>query len=214
MNAGKTLTDAEVPLKLVGVSRSYRAEAGARGVDTKGLYRVHEFTKVELFAWTLPDDLSPENEDGYMFTPASNAKPSSQLLLEDMLALQKRVLAPLGLPLRVLSQPTHDLGASATCKYDIEAFFPSRTHAPWGELSSLSLCTDYQSRRLATKVKIAGGRRSVYPYTLNGTALAVPRVLAAILEHGWDENRGVVSLPKCLWPWMGGLEEIGPLKEK
>jgi seryl-tRNA synthetase len=215
MYAGRTLQEKELPLKLVGVSRCYRAEAGARGADTKGLYRVHEFTKVELFAWIVPDDeagqdASNDGEAGNRFSPActDTAQPPSAVLLEDMLALQKRILQPLGVPLRVLCQPTHDLGASATSKYDIEAFFPSRTHASWGELSSLSLCTDYQSRRLATTVKMARGGREVYPYTLNGTALAVPRVLAAVLESGWDGETGSVRIPECLWPWMGGLREI------
>jgi seryl-tRNA synthetase len=210
MNAGKTLQEKDLPLKLVGVSRCYRAEAGARGADTKGLYRVHEFTKVELFAWTVPDEIWQDNEAGNRFSAASKTttNPPSATLLDEMLALQKRILQPLGVPLRVLCQPTQDLGASATSKYDIEAFFPSREHAPWGELSSLSLCTDYQSRRLATTVKMARGGKEVYPYTLNGTALAVPRVLAAVLESGWDEETGSVKIPECLWPWMGGLKEI------
>ena len=143
-----------------------------------------------------------------MFTPASTTKPPSQVLLEDMLALQKGVLAPLGLPLRVLFPAYTRSWRQRDLQIRHRGFLPVPHSCSVGELSSLSLCTDYQSRRLATKVKVAGGSRSVYPYTLNGTALAVPRVLAAILEHGWDEDRGVVSLPKCLWPWMGGLEEI------
>ena len=107
-----------------------------------------------------------------------------------------------------------DLGASAALKYDIEAFFPSRTHAPWGELTSLSLCTDYQSRRLATRIAAGSkGSPAQFPYTLNGTAMAVPRVMAAVLEHGWDAESGVVRLPECLWGFMG-KREIGPAVRK
>ncbi len=128
-----------------------------------------------------------------------------------MLNVQKCILLPLGLPLRIQAQPTTDLGASAACKIDIETFFPSRRElpSPWGELSSLSLCTDYQTRRLHTRVKttLSGRTRPLIPHTLNGTALAVPRVMAALLENGWDESRGVVKLPECLWELMG-MEEI------
>jgi seryl-tRNA synthetase len=247
MFSGQSLPADSLPIKHVAVSRCFRAEAGGRGRDTKGLYRVHEFTKVELFAWTLPDSytsqplssrfdvgseptMSPgerlltdgdHNQEDTIITPVRSgaAWPTppttpSQQMLRLMLNLQKSILTPLGLPLRVQLMPTADLGASAALKYDIEAFFPSRTHAPWGELTSLSLCTDYQSRRLATRIAAGSkGSPAQFPYTLNGTAMAVPRVMAAVLEHGWDAERGVVRLPECLWGFMG-KREIGPAVRK
>ncbi|KAI2625453.1 seryl-tRNA synthetase [Hypomontagnella submonticulosa] len=201
MKADSVLEDADLPLKYIGVSRCYRAEAGARGADTKGLYRVHEFTKVEMFAWTPPD------------------AGATTEVFDEMLDLQTEILQGLGLPCRVLEMPTADLGASAARKCDIEAFFPSRrrngaegssSSDGWGEVTSASICTDYQARRLATRLRVAGGSaKMAYPWTVNGTALAVPRVLAALLEHGWDEADMSVAIPDVLRPWMDGKEKIG-----
>ena len=195
MKAHATIHTEDLPLKRVAVSRCYRAEAGARGADTKGLYRVHEFTKVELFAWTAPE--LDDAED----------------VFEEMLDMQTEILGSLGLPARVLSMPSTDLGASATRKVDMEAWFPSRARTShpesgWGEVSSASLCTDYQTRRLATRTRVEEGKMG-FPWTTNGTALAVPRVIAAILENGWDEETLTVKIPECLQPWMDGKERIG-----
>ncbi|KAF1836126.1 seryl-tRNA synthetase [Decorospora gaudefroyi] len=203
MKANQTLDESELPLKTVGVSRCYRAEAGARGADTKGLYRVHEFTKVEMFAWTLPDNME---EDHFFTTPRAL---SAEAMFEEMLSIQKEILEALGLHCRILEMPTTDLGASATRKLDIEAFFPSRQEKDegWGEVTSASMCTDYQSRRLQTRMRVKGGKLA-FPYTLNGTALAVPRVLAAILENQWNEQEGSVTIPDVLRPFMGGQEKI------
>jgi seryl-tRNA synthetase len=180
-------------MKRVGVSRCYRAEAGARGVDTKGLYRVHEFTKVEMFAWTRPSGAA------------------STEVFEEMLSIQTEILESLGIHCRILEMPSMDLGASATRKRDIEAFFPSRRPKDngWGEVTSASICTDYQSRRLATRLDLRSqGGKIGFPYTVNGTALAVPRVLAAILENNWDEDNMEVKIPEVLWPWMDGVKVI------
>ncbi|KAI8630842.1 hypothetical protein F5Y19DRAFT_36145 [Xylariaceae sp. FL1651] len=195
MRADSVLEAAELPAKRVGASRCYRAEAGARGADTKGLYRVHEFTKVEMFAWTSPD-----------LDAASD-------VFDEMVDAQTEILASLGLHCRVLEMPSADLGASATRKIDIEAFFPSRAAQGlgdgWGEVTSASICTDYQTRRLATRLRgAAGSGKLAYPWTVNGTALAVPRVLAAILENGWDEAQMAVTIPECLRPWMDGKQKI------
>lgn len=214
MYAGRDINAAELPVKLVGASRCYRAEAGSRGVDTKGLYRVHEFTKVELFGWT-------ENA-------SESASKSSDDLFAELLEIQTEILTSLSLPCRVLEMPTGDLGASATRKRDIEALFPSRFRpgvvdesvevvdfeakeldSAWGEVTSASICTDYQSRRLATRVRGGSAKESRFPHTVNGTAMAVPRVLAAILENGFDPERGVVVVPEVLRPWMDGMETIG-----
>lgn len=203
MKANTVLNDSELPLKTVGVSRCYRAEAGARGADTKGLYRVHEFTKVEMFAWTAPDQTG---DDHFTATDAS----SSEAVFEEMLGMQHEILNELGLHCRILEMPTTDLGASAIRKRDIEAFFPSRRSIDdgWGEVTSTSMCTDYQSRRLHTRLRTADANKLEFPFTLNGTALAVPRVLAAILENHWDEKSATVRIPKVLQPFMGGQTEI------
>ncbi|KAL8282151.1 hypothetical protein RB597_009723 [Gaeumannomyces tritici] len=190
MKADSQLEESELPLRRVAASRCYRAEAGARGADTKGLYRVHEFTKVEMFAWSAPSEAAAED------------------VFEEMLDIQTEILGSLGLRCRVLEMPTADLGASAARKVDIEAFFPSRRQKNdgWGEVTSASVCTDYQTRRLATRVRFDG--KMTFPWTLNGTALAVPRVLAAILENGWDEDSMTAHIPEVLRPWMNGKDKI------
>lgn len=193
MMAKETLEEAELPLKRIGVSRCYRAEAGARGVATKGLYRVHEFTKVEMFAWTLP------------------TKEAQYEIFDEILSIQKEIYGSLGLHCRVLEMPSTDLGASASRKKDIETFFPSRRPLDdgFGEVTSVSTCRDYQTRRLATRVDMRSqGSKMMFPYTVNGTAMAIPRVLAAILENGWDEDRCEVRIPEVLWPWMNGIKVI------
>ncbi|KAL8737436.1 MAG: hypothetical protein Q9181_001682 [Wetmoreana brouardii] len=204
MKANTTMDEIELPLHIVGASRCYRAEAGARGLDTKGLYRVHEFTKVEMFAWTM--------------------KEREQAAFNAMLAVQKEILESLGLYCRILEMPSTDLGASAMRKIDIEAFFPSRQGKDdgWGEVTSVSICTDYQTRRLNTRVKPDSSKRvdgeskaeaevktrSDFPSTVNGTAVAVPRVLAALIEKGWDVTHERIEIPQVLWPWMHGITHI------
>ncbi|PWW74750.1 seryl-tRNA synthetase [Tuber magnatum] len=242
MYANKTFAEDQLPVKLVGVGRAYRAEAGARGADTKGLFRVHEFTKVELFAWGPPgqEEFSlPKDEPTAITVAAGDPRPTptansveetspiveptnktttSASLFDEMLDLQKSIISSLGLHARILEMPTTDLGSSASRKIDIEAYMPSReAKDPWGEISSLSNCTDYQSRRLNTRVKMArkgapGGVKSEFPWTLNGTAVAVPRVLMTILENGWSEERDGVVVPEVLRGYMGGLEFIGRKK--
>jgi len=198
MKANQVLEEEELPLKVIGVSRCYRAEAGSRGLDTKGLYRVHEFTKVEMFAWTMPD--GPESGLSH-----------SKRVFKEMVEIQKEILRALGLHCRILEMPSTDLGASATRKQDIEAYFPSRREKDdgWGEVTSASICTDYQARRLGTRVRTDKfGRKTEWPHTVNGTAMAVPRVLAALLENGWDEKEMCVRIPAALQPWTGGMDVI------
>ena len=194
MKANEIIPYKDLPLKVVGPSRCYRAEAGARGADTKGLYRVHEFTKVEMFAWTAP---GAENK-----------------IFESMLKIQTEILQGLGLRCRIIEMPSPDLGASAFRKRDIEAYFPSRSELNdgWGEVTSTSICTDYQTRRLNTRMKTRAGEESSmrFPSTVNGTAMAVPRIVAALLEYGYEENDDevVVNIPQVLWPWMHGVQAI------
>lgn len=214
MYAGKTFNEADLPIKMVAASRCYRAEAGARGVDTKGLYRVHEFTKVEMFAWALPDEHGDENFDtGSNESATSPAHSHSAAVFDEMVTIQRELLSSLKLSYRVLEMPTADLGGPATRKIDMEAFFPSRREIKddgWGEVTSTSICTDYQSRRLGARVKLSGEKGGVmeFPHTVNGTAMAVPRVLAALLESGWDEETRTVEVPEVLRKWMGGIERI------
>ena len=207
MMANRTMAEGELPMKSVAMSRCYRREAGGRGRDTKGLYRVHEFSKLEMFGWTSPS-----------YTAAVE-------VFDEMLSIQTEVLSSLGLHCRILEMPSTDLGASAMRKKDIEVFFPSRRSSTtgnsngeegngkeeeWGEVTSTSICGDYQSRRLGTRTSLRerGGKLD-WVWTVNGTAMAVPRVWAAVVECGWDEEAQVVRLPKCLWPFMGGREVIG-----
>ncbi|KAF2227335.1 seryl-tRNA synthetase-like protein [Elsinoe ampelina] len=215
MNANQTLEEGNLPMKVVGASRCYRAEAGARGVDTKGLYRVHEFTKVEMFAWTKPDRNTSEegkffDEDETLDTKSD--KTPQEIVFDEMLSIQKEIITSLGLHGRILEMPATDLGASAQRKIDVEVFFPSRRDRDqgWGEVTSLSMCGDYQTRRLATRMRRAGkgSGKLEWPFTVNGTAMAVPRVLAAIMEAGWDEERQALVVPEVLRPWMNGVEVI------
>lgn len=208
--ANKTLAENSLPLKVIGASRSYRAEAGARGVDTKGLYRVHEFTKVEMFAWAAPP--APSSDQ---LGESESEQLQAEQVFEEMVSIQMEILTALGLHARILEMPTSDLGASASRKVDIEAFFPSRTAIDegYGEVTSASICTDYQARRLNTKVKFAHEEsKAAFAHTVNGTAMAVPRVIAALLENGWDGETRTVTIPACLRKWMPG--EIGSIAAK
>ncbi|KAF8641245.1 hypothetical protein AX17_000879 [Amanita inopinata Kibby_2008] len=194
MFANKVYNANMLPCKLVGLGHAFRAEAGARGADTRGLYRVHQFTKVELFAVT--------------------SQSSSDRLMEEIMALQKRILSGLDLPFRVLDMPTEELGASAYRKYDMEVWMPGR--GSWGEVSSLSNCTDFQARRLHIRYRPQSPIPEESPttsaalpfaHTLNGTAAAIPRLIVALLENGavFDQNGAVaaLSLPVALRPfWL------------
>lgn len=167
-----------LPVKLAALGHAFRAEAGARGADTRGLYRVHQFSKVEMFV-------------------VSEAHRSDEML-EALRRVQEDIVQGLGLLYRVLNMSSEELGASAYQKYDIEAWMPGR--GSWGEICSASNCTDYQSRRLAIKYK-AGGQNH-YAHTLNATAAAVPRLMVALLETYADKQ---LVLPTTLQPfWLGG----------
>lgn len=174
-----------LPLRYVGVSRAYRAEAGARGKDTKGLYRVHEFTKVELFHFTNPENSAQE--------------------LEALRQLQTHIILELGLAAKVINMPTTDLGAPAMKKYDTEAWMPGR--GTWGEVTSASNCGDYQSRRLGIRYKDHDGKLK-YVDTLNGTCMAIPRVIVAIVEQFYDPKTESIVIPEVLRPYMDGKDRI------
>jgi seryl-tRNA synthetase len=179
-------SESQLPCRMVGLSHCFRTEAGSAGKESKGLYRLHQFTKVELFAVSTPEE--------------------SDNVLEELCTFQQHLYEQLGLRCRVLDMPTQELGSSAYRKYDIEAWMPSR--GGFGEISSASNCTDYQSRRLNIKFQRDG--RKYYAHTLNATAVAVPRVLMALLETG-NDGTGRVEIPKVLRPYMGGLDCISRL---
>ncbi|CAG8474437.1 7053_t:CDS:2 [Ambispora gerdemannii] len=188
--AGKILLESQLPIKMVGFGRAFRAESGARGADTRGIYRVHQFSKVELFALTRPED--------------------SEIVFDEIIALQEEIFNDLGLCFRLLDMPTEELGSNAFRKHDIEAWMPGRDS--WGEISSASNCTDYQSRRLNIRYRpnsIASttATSTEFVYTLNGTAVAVPRIIIAIMEN-FQTSDGKVIIPKVLRQWTG-LETIG-----
>ncbi|KAI0655211.1 hypothetical protein C8Q70DRAFT_1047594 [Cubamyces menziesii] len=198
MFANKILYPGELPKKVVGLGHSFRAEAGARGTEARGLYRVHQFTKLELFVICTAG--------------------KSDEMMEEMRNMQTEIFEGLGLSFRVLEMPTEELGASAYRKYDAEAWMPGR--GGWGEISSTSNCTDYQARRLHIRHHHAPASPTASPsdqaqpslpfaHTLNGTAAAVPRLIVALVENGavFDEAGAVTGLrlPKALQPfWIGG----------
>ncbi len=169
----------ELPLKVAGFSHCFRTEAGGAGRESKGLYRVHQFSKVEMFAICKPEDA-----EGF---------------LEDFLKIEEEICQELNIPYRVLDIASADLGNPAYKKYDIEAWLPGRDK--YGEITSTSNCTDYQSRRLNIKYKNKDNETK-FVYMLNGTAIAVPRIIISILENFQNED-GSVDLPEVLHPYMG-----------
>ena len=184
----RILSIKETPVKLVGFSHCFRPEVGS-GQYSRGIYRLHQFSKVEMFAISTPE--------------------KSEEMHSELLDVQKQVCDALGLSCRVVDMASGDLGAPAYRKFDVEAFMPSR--GGYGEISSTSNCTDFQSRRLEIRYQKAVGQ-NVYTHTLNGTALAVPRVLIAILENNLRSD-GSIDIPNCLVPFMGGIDKIKPASD-
>ncbi len=181
MGRGDVLEEAELPVRLTAATACFRREAGAAGRDTRGLLRVHEFDKVELFAYATPDQ-APE-------------------LFDDMVGRAESLLGDLGLPYRVLDLCTGDMGISAARTFDLEVYAPGVDQ--WLEVSSVSWCTDYQSRRANIRYRPDGGGAPVFVHTLNGSALAWPRIWAALVETGRRAD-GSVALPEVLAPYLGG----------
>ncbi|CAE6459042.1 unnamed protein product [Rhizoctonia solani] len=198
-----------LPRRTVAVGHAFRAEAGARGKDTRGLYRVHQFTKVELFSVTTGE---PTKRTDSQTTLQINTDKVSDRELEYLRELQVELYAGLGIPFRVLAMPSEELGASAHRKYDIEAWMPGR--GAWGEISSASNCTDYQARRLHIRHRHLHDDASAtgplpYAHTLNGTAAAIPRLIITLVENGvrFKEggDLGCLVLPSALRKhWVGG----------
>ncbi len=181
MHRGDILEESELPLRFTAATACYRREAGSAGRDTRGLLRVHEFDKVELFAYTTPDD-------------ALEAQ-------ADILERAESMLQELELPYRVLDLCCGDLGGSAARTFDLEAYAPGVDR--WLEVSSVSWFRDYQARRANVRYRPAGGGPLQLVHTVNGSALAWPRIWAALVENGRQPD-GTVLLPECLAPYLGG----------
>lgn len=184
--ADQILNEKDLPIKVAAFSHCFRREVGSAGQLTKGLYRVHQFSKVELFVISHPDH--------------------SDSLHEELMALERNMYEELGLHFKILDMPTEDLGNPAYRKFDIEAWMPGRNS--YGEISSASNCTDYQARRLAIRYKDAEKSSNQYVHTLNATACAVPRMIISILETHQQPD-GSVLIPEPLRPYLGGLDKIG-----
>jgi seryl-tRNA synthetase len=176
LHAEEILDSERLPLRYAGFSPCFRREAGAAGKDTRGIFRVHQFDKVEMFSFVPPSESALEHER--------------------ILAIEEEILGELSLPYRVVNIAVTDLGASAAKKYDCEAWLPSQSR--YRELTSCSNTTDYQARRL--NIRTRGERGNEVLHTLNGTAVAVGRTLVALLENGQRAD-GSVALPECLVPY-------------
>jgi seryl-tRNA synthetase len=183
MHRDHIFDEAALPLKYVGMSHCFRTEAGAAGRDTRGLYRVHQFTKVEMFAFCTPE--------------------TSDALHEELRQAEEEIFQGLGLPYQVIDTCSGDLGGPAYRKYDLEAWMPGRGDAgQYGEVTSTSNCTDFQARRLNIRYRPKEAKGTKFVHTLNGTAVAVTRALVAILEN-YQQADGTVIVPEALRPWVG-----------
>jgi len=181
-HAGRVLGAEQLPLKFAGLSHCFRREAGAAGQFSKGLYRVHQFTKVEMFVFCHPDE--------------------SEAMLDRLIGVEEKIFQGLEIPYRIVDTCTGDLGGPAYRKFDIEAWMPGRGETgEWGEITSASNCTDYQARRLGIRFKDSNGKNP-FVHTLNGTALAVSRTLIALLEN-FQQPDGSVKLPAALAAYTG-----------
>ncbi|GHT65725.1 serine--tRNA ligase [Spirochaetia bacterium] len=171
----------KLPLRMAGLSHCFRREAGAAGQFSKGLYRVHQFTKLEMFVYCLPEE--------------------SGKFHEELRSVEEEIFSGLEIPFRVVDTCTGDLGAPAYRKWDLEAWMPGRNNGEWGEVTSTSNCTDYQARRLNIKYKDDDGKNK-FVHMLNGTAIAISRGIIAVLEN-FQQADGTVKLPKALVPYCG-----------
>ncbi|MFM7591472.1 MAG: serine--tRNA ligase [Isosphaeraceae bacterium] len=183
MLADTVLDEKNLPMRYVGLSHCFRTEAGAAGRASKGLYRVHQFTKVEMFAFA-----SPEQSGG---------------LHLEFLRLEEEIFQELGIPYRVIDTCTADLGGPAYRKFDLEAWMPGFFDGGgYGEVTSTSDCSDYQARRLNIRYKSEGQKGTKFVHTLNGTAVALSRAIIAIMEN-YQRADGLIDVPPVLVPFIG-----------
>jgi seryl-tRNA synthetase len=183
LHMDETLEESQLPLRYMAFSTCFRREAGTYGKDTRGIFRVHQFDKVEMFSYTTADRSAEEHQF--------------------LLAREEELLQALEIPYQVMEVCTGDMGKKAAKQYDINAWFPGQSR--YRELTSCSNCTDYQSRRAHIRLK-----GKPLPHTLNGTAFAIGRTIVAILEN-YQEPGGGVQLPKVLHPYLPNeMTEIRP----
>jgi seryl-tRNA synthetase len=186
MLMNETLKEQDMPVKLAGISTCFRKEAGAHGKDTRGIFRTHQFNKIEQFIFCKPED-SPK-------------------LHEELLQNAEDLLQKIGLPYRVVNVCTGDIGTVAAKKYDIEAWMPAQNG--YREVVSCSNCTDYQGRRLGVRYREKeGAAPKGFVHTLNSTAIATGRTIVAILENNQQED-GTINIPEALRKYMGNREKI------
>jgi seryl-tRNA synthetase len=185
--SGEVLGEGELPMRLMAYTPCYRREAGSAGRDTRGMLRTHEFDKVEIFAYAT-EEQAPE-------------------LLLELRDRAEALLVALELPYRIIEICTADLGQSHHRSFDLEVFAPGSDR--WLEVSSVSWFSDYQARRADIRYRPSEGKGTRFVHTLNGSALAVPRVWAAIVEHHRQPD-GTVRIPDALLPYMRGATHIGP----
>jgi seryl-tRNA synthetase len=182
----ETLKEADMPIKLAGISTCFRKEAGAHGKDTRGIFRTHQFNKIEQFIFCKPEDTAK--------------------LHEELLQNAEELLQKIGLPYRVVNVCTGDIGTVAAKKYDIEAWMPAQNG--YREVVSCSNCTDYQARRLKVRYREKeGAPPKGFVHTLNSTAIATGRTIVAILENNQNED-GTINIPEALRKYMGDTEKI------
>ena len=186
MYLGEILDEETLPIRYAGISMNFRREIGGHGVDQKGIFRVHQFSKVEQFVFCRPEE--------------------SPAIHEEIRANAEEVFRRLDIPYRVVNVCTGDVGTVAAKKYDIEAWFPRQQ--AYREVVSCSNCSDYQARRLGIRVGKAGRPGKGVPHTLNSTAVATSRAIAVILEQ-YQRPDGTVGVPEVLRPYLGGRATIG-----
>jgi seryl-tRNA synthetase len=192
MHKDQIFDEADLPRRYVGLSHCFRTEAGAAGRDTRGLYRVHQFTKVEMFAFCTPDQ--------------------SEAIHLEIKEIEEEIFKGLGLAFHVIDTCTGDLGGPAYRKYDLEAWMPGRgTNGDYGEITSTSNCTDYQARRLGVRYRGKNFKGTRFVHTLNGTAVACTRAIVGVLEH-YQQADGSVVVPDVLRTWVG-KDRIEPRKK-
>ena len=190
LHMNEVLKEKDLPKKYVAVSHCFRTEAGSYSKFSKGIFRVHQFTKVEMFQYTLPEN--------------------SWAAHEEILNIEREIFEGLKIPFRVVDHCTADLGTPSARTYDLEAWMPGKpskkgTTGDWAEITSTSNCTDYQARGLNVKYEQKG--KKDFLHMLNGTAIAVSRAIIAIMENN-QTKKGEIKIPKVLQPYMNGLKKI------
>jgi seryl-tRNA synthetase len=191
LKQGHTFKQSELPLRVGGISTCFRKELGSHGRDTKGIFRVHQFNKVEEVMYCTPE--------------------MSYKYYDELQQISEELFLALGIPYRVVNICTGDLGNKQALQYDIEAWFPGHNgkKGTWREVTSCSNCTNYQSVSSNIKFLRADTGKKEYVHILNNTALATARVIVAIMEN-FQTKEGCVKIPKVLWPYMNGITEITP----